>query len=47
MPAQPHPERRMATAANKYLAKRGLERPPVNWAAVKEVQRRARASERR
>ena len=39
--------RRMATAANKYLAKRGLERPPVNWAAVKEVQRRARASDRR
>jgi hypothetical protein len=29
-------------SAQKYLDKRGLERPPVNWAAVKEVQRRAK-----
>lgn len=30
-------------AAHKYLDKRGLKRPPVNWAAVKEIQRRAKA----
>ncbi len=28
------------TASQKYLDKRGLERPEVNWAAIKEVQRR-------
>jgi len=31
------------TAAQKYLDKRGLDRPDVDWAAVKEVQRRAKA----
>jgi hypothetical protein len=29
-------------AGNKYLEKRGLKRPEVNWAAVKEIQRRAK-----
>jgi hypothetical protein len=29
------------TAAQKYLDKRGLQRPPINWPAVKEIQRRA------
>ena len=29
-------------AGKKYLEKRGLERPPVNWVAIKEVQRRAK-----
>ncbi len=28
-------------SAQKYLDKRGLERPEVNWAAVKEIWRRA------
>lgn len=28
-------------SAQKYLDKRGLNRPEVNWAAVKEIQRRA------
>jgi hypothetical protein len=32
-----------STAAQKYLDKRGLKRPRVNWAAVKEIQRRAKA----
>jgi hypothetical protein len=27
-------------SAQKYLDKRGLARPQVNWAAIKEVQRR-------
>jgi hypothetical protein len=31
-------------AANKYLERRGLKRPEVNWAAVKEIQRRARTA---
>ena len=31
-----------SASAQKYLDKRGLKRPPVNWAAVKEVQRRAK-----
>jgi hypothetical protein len=31
------------TAAQKYLDKRGLQRPPINWSAVKEIQRRASA----
>jgi hypothetical protein len=30
-------------SAQKYLDKRGLARPEVNWAAVKEIQRRAKA----
>jgi hypothetical protein len=30
-------------AAHKYLDRRGLKRPPVNWSAVKEIQRRAKA----
>ncbi len=34
--------RRNSVTAQKYLDKRGLQRPPVNWAAVKEVQRRAK-----
>lgn len=29
-------------AGNKYLEKRGLKRPDVNWAAIKEAQRRAK-----
>ena len=33
--------RSASTAARKYLDKRGLKRPPVNWSAVKEIQRRA------
>jgi hypothetical protein len=35
--------RSTSASAQKYLDKRGLERPPVKWAAVKEVQRRAKA----
>jgi hypothetical protein len=35
--------RNNSTAAQKYLDKRGLKRPPVNWSAVKEIQRRAKA----
>ena len=31
------------TSGQKYLDKRGLDRPAVNWAAVKEIQRRAKA----
>jgi hypothetical protein len=27
-------------ASQKYLDKRGLERPDVNWAQIKEIQRR-------
>jgi hypothetical protein len=27
-------------AGQKYLDKRGLQRPPINWSAVKEIQRR-------
>jgi hypothetical protein len=33
-----------STAAQKYLDKRGLPRPAVNWSAVKEIQRRAKPS---
>jgi hypothetical protein len=29
-------------AGKKYLEKRGLKRPEVNWAAIKEIQRRAK-----
>jgi hypothetical protein len=29
------------SSAQKYLDKRGLMRPAVNWTAVKEIQRRA------
>jgi hypothetical protein len=29
-------------AGNRYLEKRGLRRPPVNWHAIKEMHRRAR-----
>lgn len=29
-------------AGKKYLEKRGLERPQVNWDAVKDIQRRAK-----
>jgi len=35
--------RNTRTAGQKYLDKRGLKRPPVNWSAVKEIQRRGRA----
>ncbi len=35
--------RGISAAAQKYLDKRGLKRPPVNWSAVKEIQRRAKA----
>ena len=31
------------TAGQKYLDKRGLTRPAINWSAVKEIQRRGRA----
>jgi hypothetical protein len=31
------------TAGQKYLDKRGLQRPAINWSAVKEIQRRGRA----
>ena len=33
--------RSASTSAQKYLDKRGLQRSAVNWAAVKEIQRRA------
>jgi hypothetical protein len=32
------------TAARKYLDKRGLARPEVNWAAVNEIKRRVKAA---
>lgn len=32
-----------SNSARRYLAKRGLKRPEVNWAAVKEIQRRVKA----
>ena len=32
--------RNLRRSAQKYLDKRGLTRPQVNWAAIKEVQRR-------
>jgi len=32
-----------SASAQKYLDKRGLARPPVNWAAAKEIQRRMKA----
>jgi hypothetical protein len=32
------------TSAQKYLDRRGLQRPAVNWAAVKEIQRRGSRS---
>jgi arsenate reductase-like glutaredoxin family protein len=31
------------TAAQKYLDKRGLARPEVNWVAVNEIKRRVKA----
>ncbi len=34
--------RSMSTTATKYLAKRRLERPAVDWSAIKEIQRRAK-----
>lgn len=34
--------RNTSASAQKYLDKRGLKRPPINWSAVKEIQRRAR-----
>ena len=30
-------------SAQKYLDKRGLNRPAVNWAAIKEIQRRTKS----
>jgi hypothetical protein len=30
-------------SAQRYLDKRGLARPTVNWAAIKDIQRRAKA----
>jgi hypothetical protein len=36
--------RNASRSAQKYLDKRGLPRPQVNWAEVKEVQRRAKAA---
>ena len=35
--------RNLRRSAQKYLDKRGLARPEVNWAAVKQIQRRARS----
>ena len=32
--------RSLHVSAQKYLDKRGLERPAVNWAAIKEIKRR-------
>jgi hypothetical protein len=37
--------RSVSTAATKYLAKRGLERPTVDWAAIKEIQLRAKGQQ--
>jgi hypothetical protein len=34
--------KRMRTSANNYLRRRGLERPQVDWMALKTLQRRAR-----
>lgn len=34
--------RSMRGSAQKYLDKRGLTRPQVNWSAIKETQRRAK-----
>lgn len=34
--------RDLSRSADRYLSRRGLERPVVNWAAIKEIQRRAR-----
>jgi hypothetical protein len=31
------------TAGQKYLDKRGLQRPAINWTAIKEIQRRGSA----
>jgi hypothetical protein len=36
--------RNISASAQNYLDKRGMERPQVNWSAVKEIQRRAKAS---
>jgi hypothetical protein len=36
--------RTLRRSADRYLAKRGLTRPKVNWAAVDTLQRRARLS---
>jgi hypothetical protein len=35
--------RNLRRAGAKYLTARGLSRPAVNWAAVKDIQRRAKA----
>jgi hypothetical protein len=35
--------RNARASGQKYLDKRGLPRPPVNWAAIKEMQRRVQA----
>jgi hypothetical protein len=37
--------RNVRTSAQKYLDKRGLDRPAVNWDAVKELQRRAKSGQ--
>jgi hypothetical protein len=34
------------TAAQKYLDRRGLERPKVNWVAVNEIKRRVSDAKR-
>lgn len=34
--------RNLRRSAQKYLDKRGLARPEVNWSAIKDVQRRAK-----
>jgi hypothetical protein len=38
--------KQLRTSANNYLRRRGLERPQVNWVAIKTLQRRARESAR-
>ena len=38
--------KQLRTSANTYLRRRGLERPQVNWEAIKTLQRRARESVR-
>jgi hypothetical protein len=36
----------MRAAGKRYLAKRGLQRPAVNWDSIRELNRRARTSTR-
>lgn len=38
--------KQLRTSADNYLRRRGIERPQVNWVAIKILQRRARESTR-